>query len=171
MSPADGLGIIDNFIQSHKPSKHYIVEAHPDVLRDMKRKGWYGKPGVVVVEGRWQDSLPSLVEEGLCFDAIYFDTYAEDYRALRLFFDVFVPSLLDHSGEFGFFNGLGADRQVCYDVYTKIVEMDLLEAGFRVEYVNLKVPNLQNDGTWNDLERPYWKLEEYRLPRVTFCDA
>ena len=39
---------------------HTIVEAHPDVLARMRQDGWYDRPGVAVVEGRWQEVLPQL---------------------------------------------------------------------------------------------------------------
>lgn len=116
-----GMGIIDGFFQAASPSSHHIIEAHPAVLQQMQKDGWFDRPGVVVHEGRWQDVLPKLIEKGdVMFDAIYFDTFAEDYKALRTFFSEFVVELLDPAGCFGFFDGLGADRQVCYDVYTKV---------------------------------------------------
>ncbi|KAK3044013.1 hypothetical protein LTS18_002406, partial [Coniosporium uncinatum] len=121
-----GMGIIDTFFQSHSPRVHHIVEAHPDVLKAMREQGWYEKPGVVIHEGRWQDVLPNLVgsieEDGqeLLFDAVYFDTFAEDYKALRDFFSEWVIQLLHPDGRLSFFNGMGADRQVCYDVYNKV---------------------------------------------------
>ena len=122
-----GLGIIDTYFQSHSPHSHHIVEAHPAVLAKLREGGWYEQPGVVIHEGRWQDVLPGLLQENLMFDAIYFDTFAEDYRALREFFSEYAIGLLDpqggrdnSGGRWGFFNGLGADRRICYDVYTKV---------------------------------------------------
>jgi protein arginine N-methyltransferase 2 len=122
-----GMGIIDGIFQEKNPKSHHIIEAHPDVLQRMKEQGWYEKPGVVIHEGRWQDVVPGLVDKNELFDAIYFDTFAEEYKALRDFFTEYVIGLLDpaggadgKSGKFGFFNGMGADRQVCYDVYNKV---------------------------------------------------
>lgn len=115
-----GMAIIDGIFQSKKPTQHHIIEAHPDVLKRMREDGWYEKPGVTVHEGRWQDVVPKLVEDNQVFDAIYFDTFAEDYKALKEFFSDYVIGLLDPQGRFGFFNGLGADRQVCYDVYSRV---------------------------------------------------
>lgn len=117
-----GMGIIDTFVQSHSPITHHIIEAHPSVLAKMKEDGWNDKAGVVIHEGRWQDILPELVSSGdeVLFDGIFFDTFAEEYKALREFFSEWVVQLLDSEGRFGFFNGMGADRQVCYDVYNKV---------------------------------------------------
>jgi protein arginine N-methyltransferase 2 len=120
-----GMGIIDNAFQSLSPASHHIIEAHPTVLAKMRETGWFEKPNVVIHEGRWQDVLPKLVmggEDGseILFDAMYFDTFAEEYKALKEFFSEWVVQLLDSDGQLSFFNGMGADRQVCYDVYTKV---------------------------------------------------
>jgi protein arginine N-methyltransferase 2 len=187
-----GMAIIDSIFQEKKPKSHHIIEAHPDVLKRMKEQGWYEKPGVVIHEGRWQDIVPGLVENGEMFDAIYFDTFAEDYKALREFFSEHVIGMLDpaggvkgEGGKFGFFNGMGADRQVCYDVYGKVVEMDLFEAGFDTEWETIEVPNLEAEGEWEGVRRKYWvcipfhhafmiianfpkALDKYRLPTCAF---
>ena len=120
MNIGHGLGLVDGFIQSHSPRTHHIVEAHPAVLRRMRETGWYDKPGVVVHEGRWQDVLPGLVSEGVEIDGVYYDTFAEGYKDLRELFQQFVVGLLSEGGRFGFYNGLGADRRVSYDVYTSV---------------------------------------------------
>ena len=142
-----GMGIIDDYFQAEQPLAHHIIEAHPAVLVKMRESGWYEKPNVTIHEGRWQDVMPKLAGQCIYFDAIYFDTFGEDYKDLREFFSEHVVELLQSSQEddgnrtadssdgnerngrsemldrkarFGFFNGLGADRQVCYDVYTKV---------------------------------------------------
>ncbi|KAF3051341.1 Arginine N-methyltransferase 2 [Didymella keratinophila] len=170
-----GMGIIDGILQDKQPKAHHIIEAHPDVLKRMKEQGWDKKPGVVIHEGRWQDVVPGLIEKGELFDGIYFDTFAEEYSALREFFTEHVIGLLDPSGgpdgeggKFGFFNGMGADRQIVYDVYGKIVEMDLFEAGFDTEWQIIQVPDLDEQGEWEGLRRKYWVLKEYRLPTCSF---
>jgi protein arginine N-methyltransferase 2 len=170
-----GMAIIDTIIQEKQPVSHHIIEAHPDVLKRMREQGWDNKPGVVIHEGRWQDIVPKLIERGDIFDAIYFDTFAEEYKALREFFTEYVIGLLDpvggvngQGGKFGFFNGMGADRQVAYDVYCKIVEMDLFEAGFDTEWDKVAVPDLDERGEWEGVRRKYWVLKEYRLPTCTF---
>ncbi|KAL9034168.1 MAG: hypothetical protein Q9214_007167 [Letrouitia sp. 1 TL-2023] len=163
-----GMGIIDNFFQTKSPSQHHIIEAHPSVLSQMLENGWYNKPGVTVHEGKWQDICPKLIEQETMFDAIYFDTFAEDYSALRTFFSDLVLGLLDEKGGWGFFNGLGADRQICYDVYAKVTEMDLFEAGFEVEWEDLEVPDLEREGEWDGVRRKYWACQQYKLPICRF---
>jgi protein arginine N-methyltransferase 2 len=120
MNVGHGMGIVDTAILTHNPAMHHIVEAHPQVHQRLREQGWYDKPNVTIHEGRWQDVLPKLVEQGVVLDAIYYDTFAEDYKALKEFFSEYVIQLLDPAGRFGWYNGLGADRQICYDVYTKV---------------------------------------------------
>jgi protein arginine N-methyltransferase 2 len=170
-----GMGIIDGFFQDKAPKAHHIIEAHPDVLVRMKQQGWDQKAGVVIHEGRWQDVVPKLLGSGVLFDAIYFDTFAEEYKALREFFSESVIGLLDpaggedgEGGKFGFFNGMGADRQVCYDVYGKIAEMDLYEAGFDTEWESIAVPDLDASGEWEGVKRKYWALDTYKMPTCSF---
>jgi protein arginine N-methyltransferase 2 len=63
------------------PKRHVIIEAHPDVLRHMRELGWYEKPGVTILEGKWQDFIMSEKVSDLgSFDAIYTDTFSEDYQ-------------------------------------------------------------------------------------------
>ncbi|KAL5003333.1 protein arginine N-methyltransferase 2 [Aspergillus recurvatus] len=163
-----GMGIVDGFIQEQSPSAHHIIEAHPSVVAEMKRKGWHEKPGVVIHEGKWQDILPGLVAEGVMFDAIYYDTFAESYADFRDFFTEQVIGVLEQEGKWSFFNGMGADRQISYDVYQKVVEMDLFEAGFDIEWEEIDVPKLE--GEWNGVRRPYWSIDKYRLPLCRYMD-
>jgi protein arginine N-methyltransferase 2 len=120
MNVGHGMGIVDTAIQTHDPDEHHIIEAHPQVHQRLREQGWYEKPNVHIHEGRWQDVLPKLVEQGVVLDGIYYDTFAEDYKALKEFFSEYVIQLLAPDGKFGWYNGLGADRQICYDIYTKV---------------------------------------------------
>jgi protein arginine N-methyltransferase 2 len=163
-----GMGIIDGIFRDKKVAVHHIIEAHPDVLARMRKDGWYEKPGVKIHEGRWQDVVPELIEQNQVFDGIYFDTFAEEYKALKEFFTEYVIGLLDPAGRFGFFNGLGADRQVCYDVYTRVVEMDLFDAGMDTEFEDIRIPDLDEQGEWEGVRRRYWALDNYRMPTCKF---
>ncbi|KAF1828665.1 arginine N-methyltransferase 2 [Decorospora gaudefroyi] len=169
MNVGHGMGIVDTAILTHDPSEHHIIEAHPQVHQRLREQGWYDKPNVTIHEGRWQDVLPKLVQQGVVLDAIYYDTFAEDYAALKEFFVGYVVQLLARDGRFGWYNGLGADRQICYDVYTKVAEMDLHEAGFDTAWEDINVPSgLHGSDQWEGTRRPYWTIDVYRLPVNTF---
>jgi protein arginine N-methyltransferase 2 len=185
-----GMGIIDRCFTATQPSSHHIIEAHPDVISALKRTDadapfpdfgadWLAKDGGgknVIHEGKWQDIVPKLLERGEVFDAIYFDTFAESYTQLKLFFSEYVISLLSEEGRFSFFNGLGADRRVCYDVYTRVSECDLADAGLDVQWLDVEVDmgdqgeklGKDGEGEWKGVRRRYWTLETYRLPVCTF---
>lgn len=100
---------IDSLFQNYSPVEHVIIEAHPDVLAFMRKQGWYDKKGVKILEGRWQDFIdtPALLSSG-GFNAIYTDTFSEDYGDLRQFFEHLPDLLADGQSRFSFFNGLGA---------------------------------------------------------------
>ncbi|KAK5119482.1 hypothetical protein LTR85_007582 [Meristemomyces frigidus] len=169
MNVGHGMGIVDSMFLANSPAMHHIIEAHPAVIKRLHETGWYEKPNVTIHEGRWQDVLPKLVEEGVVLDGIYYDTYAEDYADLKEFFTEYVIALLDKDGKFGFYNGLGADRQVCYDVYTKVVELDLFDAGMDVKWTDIVVPDLKSRDEWNGVRYPYWgTIATYRLPTCKF---
>lgn len=160
-----GMGIIDGLIQSHHPHKHYICEAHPDVLAKMKADGWYDRPNVVVLEGRWQDSLNALLDEGIVFfDGIYYDTFSEHYDDMLDLYSV-VVGLLKPDGVFSFFNGLGADRSLCYDVYRRIVDLDVQDYGLECQYTTVPVTI---DQQWHSVKRSYYNCNYYYHPRITF---
>ncbi|KFX97656.1 hypothetical protein V490_02684 [Pseudogymnoascus sp. VKM F-3557] len=177
-----GMGIVDGFFAAETPSTHHIIEAHPGVLELLRKpdhefgakweaKGEEGRNKVW--PGRWQDVAPALLMAGEMYDAIYFDTFGEDYGALKMFFEEYVPGLLAEGGRFGFFNGLGADRRVCYDVYTRVVEMDLAGVGMDVQWAEVEVPieeglGKEGEGEWEGVKRRYWTLDTYRLPICTF---
>jgi protein arginine N-methyltransferase 2 len=186
MNVGFGMGIVDGAFLEKDPAMHHIIEAHPQVHKRMRDKGWYNKPNVTVHEGKWQEVLPKLLEQGVVLDGIYFDTYAEDYKDLKIFFQEYVIGLLEPQGLFGFYNGLGADRQVCYDVYTRvcrpsqppsdtlltrifqIVEMDLLDCGMDTEWFDLPVPDYAN-AEWEGVRHKYWdNVNPYKLPTCKF---
>ncbi|KAK0733955.1 S-adenosyl-L-methionine-dependent methyltransferase [Lasiosphaeria miniovina] len=181
-----GMGIIDTMFAETKPARHHIIEAHPEVLEHISApdskfgSSWEAsaqEPGAFKVhKGKWQEICQQLLEEDQVYDVIYFDTFGEDYAQLRLFFTDFIPGLLDSQGCFGFFNGLGGDRKICYDVYTKVAEMHLLDAGLDVDWkvieVNMEELAEAGKGEWEGVKRRYWTLDgnlaEYRLPTCTF---
>ncbi|KAK4205226.1 putative arginine N-methyltransferase [Triangularia verruculosa] len=177
-----GMGIIDTMFAETKPAKHHIVEAHLEVLEHISSPGskfgpsWEAsapEPGAYKIhQGKWQEVCVKLLQEGNVYDAIYFDTFGEDYSQLRMFFTELIPGLLDSNGIFGFFNGLGADRTICYDVYTKVSELHLADAGLDVEWkvIDVDMSRLaeEGQGEWEGVRRRYWTLDKYRLPICTF---
>lgn len=160
-----GMGIIDTFLQSHRPTTHYICEAHPDVLAKMRADGWYDKPGVVVLEGRWQQTLSRLLDVGVVVDGIYYDTFSETYDNMLELFDYAVGLLLS-TGVLSFFNGLGGDRLISNEVYRRVVEIDLGNYGLAVEWEEVPV----DTGSWADIKKAYYVLPTYHHPTVRWME-
>lgn len=161
-----GMGIIDTYIQEKSPKLHYICEAHPDVLQKMKQDGWYEKPNVIILEGRWQDTLNKLLDDGeIFFDGIYYDTFSEHYQDMLDLYDI-VVGLIKPEGVFSFFNGLGADREICYDVYKKIVEIDVATYGMKCDFETIDITKILPD--WKDVKRSYYNCNYYYHPRISF---
>lgn len=178
----DDLAQIDRLFQAlpMPPAQHVIIEPHPDVLEYMKDNGWYQKPGVKVLEGRWQDFVEK--EDLLAlggFDVIYTDTFSENYQDLHRFFE-HLPNLLSGaSARFSFFNGLGATSgfnyieisrsltvwtdPLFYDVYAHIVELHLADIGLDVQWSDVDVRPRKYEERWGR-SREYFTVPVYRLP-------
>jgi len=153
-----GMGIFDSFVREASPAEHTIVEAHPHVLARLQKDHWEELPGVRILAGRWQDLVDAIQEKE--YDAIYYDPYGDYYDDLYAFTDIVVNTLAPE-GRFSFFNGLGADRQISYDVYQRVVEIDLAECAAKVEWHTI---SMDSPIDWKSTRRPYWKVKEYRLP-------
>lgn len=169
-----GMGIIDTMIQNNTPTKHYVCEAHPDVLAKLRQDGWYEKENVVILDGRWQEQLDKILSEGeVFFNGIYYDTFSEHYTDMLELFD-YVVGLLKPHGVFSFFNGLGADRQVVYDVYKQLVEIDLGNYGLKCTFEDIEVPETtlteEGESVWDDVKRSYWSCPVYYHPEARFMD-
>ncbi|KAI9246497.1 S-adenosyl-L-methionine-dependent methyltransferase [Phascolomyces articulosus] len=161
-----GLGLIDTELQKYKPRNHFIIEAHPDVYAYMKEQGWDKKEGVTILFGRWQDVVPTLTQ---AFDGIFFDTYGEFYDDLRAFHDA-VPNILNESGIYTWFNGLGATNQFFHDIYCRVSELDLHDFGLSTEYVDIPIGTADEKGVWDGVRQRYWVLDTYKLPICKFLE-
>jgi protein arginine N-methyltransferase 2 len=50
----------------------------------MKAQGWHLKPGVKILEGKWQDFVDNEELRLLGgFDVVYTDTFSEDYDGIQ----------------------------------------------------------------------------------------
>ena len=161
-----GMGIVDTFIQREQPRLHVIVEAHPDVYKQMIRLGWDKRPNVRVVFGRWQDVIDEL-GRGLKFDGVFFDTYGEYWEDMVALHRR-LPSIMNDGGVYSFFNGLSPDNIFFHLVAGEVARRKLNELGFSVSYSPVKVDTV-NSTTWDEVEkmgsgRKYWQFDQYFAP-------
>lgn len=153
-----GLGLIDEEISKRNPKSHTIIEAHPDILKQMSALGWDAKPGVTIVHGRWQDVIQDLGP----FDGIFFDTYGEFYPDMREFHS-HLPHLLSPGGIYSFFNGLAPDSTFFHSVYCQIVELEMKALGLETTFIPLPI-DASNKDIWNQVKHRYWWSNTYFLP-------
>ncbi|KAI5450621.1 Arginine N-methyltransferase 2 [Naganishia albida] len=173
-----GLGIIDDMFQdlSPKPASHTVIEAHPQVLEHIKKRKFNQKPGVKILDGRWQDwckedkleeLLKATEESGGGFDIVFIDTFAEGYEELKDFFEVLPGILEGPDSVFSFWNGLGATNPTIYDVASDLAALHLDDVGMKTEWHDVIVDESIAEGTWKGIKRKYWDLRVYKLPVST----
>lgn len=157
-----GLGIIDGIFQARQcpPTRHVIIDAHPDAIAYAKQLGWDKRPGVELIHAKWEDALEQL--QGQDFDAIYWDTYAQGYAELRRFFE-HLPDLLNGpQAKFSFFHGLAGTNPFLYDVYTRVAELDLKDIGLSTAWRTMRPTTTEE--TWQGVVRKYWQLDTINVP-------
>jgi len=71
-----GLGLVDEAIQTYDIDSHTIVEPHPQIYAKMIEDGWADRPGVTLLNCRWQDVDWSAYPHH--FDGIFSDPYPLD---------------------------------------------------------------------------------------------
>mmetsp|Transcript_3908 Transcript_3908/g.7890 ORF Transcript_3908/g.7890 Transcript_3908/m.7890 type:complete len:562 (+) Transcript_3908:80-1765(+) len=162
-----GLGLIDGFFQQRAPRSHTIVEAHPDVLKEMQRCGWHDRPGVKIHAGRWQDIVKHLPARSL--DAIFIDTWRETYIDVNAMFKQ-LPRLLRQGGRFSFFNGFAPKCIFEHAMFCRMAQADLFDLGLQCDILPINVGSLGDD-VWQGVRQRYWHFKTYYLPLATLASC
>lgn len=103
-----GMGISAGFIQKSKKIKsHTIIECHPLMIRNLKKKfkEEIKKERVVLKEGFWEDvtkKMPSKYFDGILFDSCPLDKEVEFFQFFPFFKEAF--RLLKDNGVFTYFS-------------------------------------------------------------------
>lgn len=162
-----GMGIIDTALQKLEPKMHYIIEAHPDVYKKILNDGWDKRPNVRICFGRWQDELPKLMNEGVMFDGMFYDTYGEHFTDLEDFHSYVAKMLSKPNGIYSFFNGLAPDNLFFHGVACQCVKLQLQQMGLDSEFATCQIE--VKDSEWDGVRRKYWHgRDAYYLPIVTW---
>ncbi|GFH55807.1 hypothetical protein CTEN210_12283 [Chaetoceros tenuissimus] len=162
-----GMGIIDTALQKLEPKMHFIIEAHPDVYKKMLNDGWDKRPNVRICFGRWQDELPKLMNEGVMFDGMFYDTYGEHFTDLEDFHSYVAKMLSKPNGIYSFFNGLAPDNLFFHGVACQCVKLQLQQMGLDSEFATCQIE--VKDSEWDGVRRKYWHGRDvYYLPIVTW---
>lgn len=167
MNVGFGMGIIDTILQSYQPNLHVIIEAHPDVYAKMLQDGWDKKPNTKICFGKWQDVVPQLVQEGVQFDGIFFDTYGEHFTDMEDFHTLVPQMLSKPNGVYSFFNGLAPDNLFFHGVACQCVKLQLHQLGLETEFLPCEIQVSSEE--WEGIRRRYWHdRDTYYLPRATW---
>jgi len=153
-----GMGIVDGKIQANNPAHHTIIEAHPDVLKRLRETGWYDKPNVTILEGRWQD----VIHKAGPFDGVFYDTYAEDDADLKEFHS-HLPRILKEGGIYSFYNGCCPDNLFFHGVACEVMKLELNDLGLSCEYTAMEV-SVSDPEMWEKVRRRYWYRNTYYVP-------
>lgn len=152
-----GMGIIDSYIEEHRPRTHWIIEGHPTIQRKIIEGGWLKKPHVKVIFKPWQEVLYHLPK----FDGIYFDTWAESQEE----FNLNIHNLLKPDGIFSFFNNPGQDPKYIEEVEFYMSTWHQKEF---IQHCNVDFHHMQISA---DIPKNlhYWNSETkaYHIPIVT----
>ena len=134
-----GMGIASDYIQSHNPTTHTIVELHPQIAE--KAREWASdKPGVTIIEADWIDVEPTLGT----FDGIFFDTYG----------------CFGHWGEIA--NRItGHTNKGCHVTFWNCWSSEMNSCGFDDSY-NITYDQIEVDPP----ENTYFGYKTYYMPKV-----
>ena len=70
-----GLGYSANAIQKYDINTHTIIECNPEVLKTLREWAKKQKHKVIIIEGAWQEKLPTINQR---FDSFFMDDYDFD---------------------------------------------------------------------------------------------
>ena len=152
-----GMGIIDSYIaETDGVTEHWIIEPHPDVQREMMKRGWLTKANCIFTT--WQEALPYLPQ----FDGIYIDTWSESlvpfYRDVK--------NILKPDGVFTFFNNPRSDVKGLHMID---IEYYTLKQWADVKFESFEIPSIAGQEEQRPDGLVYWDTEQktYWNPIVT----
>jgi type IV protein arginine methyltransferase len=166
-----GIGLIDGLLQQQQAGQlprriHHIIEAHPDVQKQIVSKGWREKEGVELHFGRWQDCM-SQIEAG-SLDAVFFDTHDEGVEDM-LQWAAEAKRVLKPTGLLSFWNAYQAHNIYLHSVHCRAVTVSLKKLGFETRWHRMPVE--MPEGTWEAWKGVQnWYLNAYHLPMCTFSN-
>ena len=150
-----GMGIVDNFIQSHSPNTHTIIEPHIDVLDQMKKNGWFSIPNVRVLQSKWQDCINNIGP----FDGIYIDTWGpQNDQSLITHLIPSLHRLLKVGGVFSWWWSKNTKPKGINNI--------LNPEYFSIEYKTIKIPS-KKPGVVKESYYIDPQLDEVLLPIIT----
>ncbi|WP_171099209.1 MULTISPECIES: class I SAM-dependent methyltransferase [unclassified Ruegeria] len=149
-----GRGVAADFVQSHTPKSHTLIECNGAVIEDFFHpwRSQYDGRDIKLVEGFWEDTLDSLP----LFDGILFHTYplTEDEYVERVQRSVtFAAHFFEHAAKHLNSGGRFTYLTMEEDSLSRAHQRALLEhfAEFHVSKINdLEIPEDTRDAHWGN---------------------
>ena len=148
-----GRGVAADFVQTHMPASHTIIECNRSVIEDFYDPWVAGYSGrdIRIVEGLWEDTLPGLER----FDGILFHTYpltADEYveRVQRsvTFAAHFFEHAANHLKPGGKFTYLTMEEDSLSRAHQRLLFQHF--SGFEISQIHdLDVPEDTADAHWS----------------------
>jgi len=125
-----GLGFFDKRVQEIGVSTHVIMECHPEVIANIDI------PGAIIYAGPWQEHINELINSGIKFDCIFFDTFTfthdglddEQYKFLN-----YCKQLLNSKGKVSLFTWPQHGRNITPKLEKSLKDLKLTKEIFRVD--------------------------------------
>ena len=95
-----GLGYFDTWAWKLGVNSHHIIECHPDVIKNIDIAP------VTIHKDIWQNVIPKMIDSGMTFDCVWFDTYIftkEDIKDEWFRFSEICQPLVSDGGKISFF--------------------------------------------------------------------
>ena len=143
-----GMGYMDDAIERYNPKSHTIIEIHPMVIAEMKKRGWDNKPHVKILFGDWRDFMYKLPK----FDGIYIDIWDDNFHD----FLAYAPNLLKENGILTYFNNPSEDYDgdgICDG------HKDVIQNNYSVEVTHFDIPWVDEPTRQSKTSPGYWSRE------------
>jgi guanidinoacetate N-methyltransferase len=150
-----GMGISANFIQTHKITKHIIIEANHQVAQRARLFAKHAKYETEILEGFWEDQIKKIPDESI--DGILFDTYPLSEPELYQNHFYFFPYAFRKLKPGGVFTYYSDEIKGFGKVHLK----KLKEAGFKLKNIKYKISKVKPP---KDCE--YWKANTILAPII-----
>ena len=101
-----GLGYFDKWSWKLGVNSHHIIECHPDVIKNIDEDGIGNLKSITIHKDIWQNVIPKMIDSGMTFDCVWFDTYIftkEDIKDEWYRFSEICQPLVSDGGKISFF--------------------------------------------------------------------
>jgi len=119
-----GLGYFDTWAWKLGVNSHHIIECHPDFIKNIDIAP------VTIHKDIWQNVIPKMIDSGMTFDCVWFDTYIftkEDIKDEWFRFSEICQPLVSDGGKISFFTTFDSTLNVISTLKNNLKNFKLTE--------------------------------------------